>query len=275
MGCSDGVDGVGGPRKPIDECAIATTKAGRMTLASRRLCLITAVLYTTWLIAPLLDPQLHPWTSYASEYFVSGRPAATLLRTTDGLSGALLVVISVLSYARLRIVWRGLRLDDDAAPAVGRVSTRRRERVAMRTWCAALAVAGLPTVVDAINPMACAPSLDSACAAADSAGTLPMQHELHTASSALAGIAFIIAMLASIVLSTPADTAVRVSAWAGVVTIAVSGVDALDHLLPTEGITQRLPMIAIVVWLVSAAGLPAVDRLRRVERPHPKAAEAA
>ena len=73
---------------------------------------------------------------YASAYFVSGRPAATLLRTTDGLSGVLLVVISALSYARLRIVRRGLRLDD-AAAAVGRVSTRRRERVAVRTWCAA------------------------------------------------------------------------------------------------------------------------------------------
>lgn len=33
-----------------------------MTLASRRPCLITAVLSSTWLIAPLLDPQLHPWT---------------------------------------------------------------------------------------------------------------------------------------------------------------------------------------------------------------------
>ena len=131
------VDGDRGPRTPLDECAIATTKAGRRTLASRRLCLITAVLSSTWLIAPLLDPQLHPWTSYASAYLVSGRPAATLLRTTDGLSGVLLVVISALYYARLRIVWRGLRLDHDAAAAVGHVSTRRRERVAVRTWCAA------------------------------------------------------------------------------------------------------------------------------------------
>lgn len=49
----------------------------------------------------------------------------------------LLVVISALSYARLRIVWRGLRLDHDAAAAVGHVSTRRRERVAVRRWCAA------------------------------------------------------------------------------------------------------------------------------------------
>gem|GEM_PF-3754014 len=56
------VDGDRGPRTPLDECAIATTKAGRMTLASRRPCLITAVLSSTWLIAPLLDPQLHPWT---------------------------------------------------------------------------------------------------------------------------------------------------------------------------------------------------------------------
>lgn len=244
-----------------------------MTLAPRPLCFITAILYSTWLVAPLLDPQLHPWTSYASEYFVSGRPAATLLRTTDGVSGVLLVAIAVLSYARLRIVWRGLRLDDDAAPAVGRVATRRRERVAVRTWCAAIAVAGLATVVDAINPMTCAPSLDSACAAADSAGTLPMQHELHTASSALVGIAFIVAMLASVALGSRTDRLVRVSGWAGIVTIALSGIDTLDHWIPTEGITQRMSMVAIVVWLVAAAGLPAVDRLRRVETTNPDAPE--
>lgn len=64
-----------------------------MTLASRRLAVLIAVLYSTWLVAPLLDPQLHPWTSYASEYFVADRPAATLLRTTDGISGMLLIVM--------------------------------------------------------------------------------------------------------------------------------------------------------------------------------------
>ena len=79
-----------------------------MTLASRRLAVLIAVLYSTWLVAPLLDPQLHPWTSYASEYFVADRPAATLLRTTDGISGMLLIVMAVLSYSRARTLWRGL-----------------------------------------------------------------------------------------------------------------------------------------------------------------------
>ncbi|QMS56741.1 hypothetical protein CIB50_0001457 [Kocuria varians] len=208
---------------------------------------MVAGVYFAWLVSPLLDPQLHPWTSYASEYFVADRPAASVLRTADGLSGMLLVVIAVLSYARVRTLWRG--------------------RAAVRTWAGALAVAGAATVVDAINPMTCAPSVSPACAAAEAAGTLPVQHHLHTGSSALVGIAFVVAMLASLVLSTREDRVVRIASWAGIVTTALSGIDALFTRIPTEGITQRISMVTIVVWLVAAAGLPVVERLRADPRP--------
>ena len=231
-----------------------------MTLASRRLCAVVAVVYSAWLVAPLLDPQLHPWTSYASEYFVADRPAATLLRTADGICGMLLIVIAVLSYARTRTRWRGLPGGlGGAAPAQW---TARRGRLAVRVWSAALAVAGAATVVDAINPMTCAPSVSPDCAAAEAAGTLPVQHEMHTVSSALAGTAFVVAMAASLVLSTSTDRVVRIASWAGIVTIALSGVDAVVTRIPTEGITQRVSMLAIVVWLVAVAGIPVVDRLR-------------
>ncbi|GEC99733.1 hypothetical protein KVA01_18880 [Kocuria varians] len=241
-----------------------------MTLASRRLCLAVAVIYSAWLVAPLLDP----WTSYASEYFVADRPAASLLRTADGLAGVLLVVIAVLSYARVRTLWRGLPGGPAPAACGGGTTTSsgtpgatsRRGRVAVRTWAASLAFAGLATVVDAINPMTCAPSISPVCHAAEEAGTLPVQHQLHTVSSALVGVALIVAMLASLVLSTRADRVVRIASWAGIVTIALSGIDALVTRIPTEGITQRISMIAIVVWLVAAAGLPVVDRLRAGSR---------
>lgn len=228
---------------------------------------MVAVVYFAWLVSPLLDPQLHPWTSYASEYFVADRPAASVLRTADGLSGMLLVVIAVLSHARVRTLWRGLpggiAPGHDDAPA----RTLRRGRAAVRTWAGALAVAGAATVVDAINPMTCAPSVSPACAAAEAAGTLPVQHHLHTGSSALVGIAFVVAMLASLVLSTREDRVVRIASWAGIVTTALSGIDALFTRIPTEGITQRISMVTIVVWLVAAAGLPVVERLRADPRP--------
>ncbi|MDO4919601.1 DUF998 domain-containing protein [Kocuria sp.] len=231
-----------------------------MTLASRRLCTVAAVMYSAWLVAPLLDPGLHPWTSYASEFLVPDRPAASLLRTADGICGVLLVVIAVLSYARVRILWRGLPAG--LGDAASTVPTDRRSRTAVRAWCAALALAGTATVVDAVNPMTCAPSISAACAAAEAAGTLPVQHAVHTVSSSLAGAAFAVAMLASLVLSSAADRLVRLTSWAGIVTIVLSGADALLTRIPTEGITQRLSMIAIVVWLVAAAGTPVVDRLR-------------
>lgn len=248
-----------------------------MTLASRRLCLVVAVIYSAWIVAPLLDPQLHPWTSYASEYFVAERPAATLLRTADGIAGLLLVVIAVLSYARVRTLWRGLPgsprptvREGSAMPSDASLkATSRRGRTAVRAWAASLAFAGLSTVVDAINPMTCAPSVSPVCEAAEKTGTLPAQHQLHTVSSALVGVAFVLAMLASLVLSARTDRAVRIASWAGVVMVTLSGADALLPRVPTEGITQRLSMIAIVVWLVAAAGLPVVDRLRPTSRTRP------
>lgn len=236
-----------------------------MTLASRQLCALVAVLYSSWLVAPLLDPQLHPWTSYASEYFVVDRPAAILLRTADGICGMLLIVIAVLSYPRTRTLWRGLPGGLHAVAPARR--TGRRGRGAVRAWSGALAVAGAATVVDAINPMTCAPSVSPECAAAEAAGTLPVQHEMHTVSSVLTGTAFVLAMGASLVLSTAADRVVRVVSWAGIVTIALSGVDAVVTRVPTEGITQRVSMLAIVVWLVTVAGIPVADRLRSPREP--------
>lgn len=233
-----------------------------MTLAPRRLCVIIAITYSTWIIAPLLDPGLHPWTSYASEYFVANRPAATLLRTTDGVSGVLLVVIAVLSYTRARILWRGLPvgLDDSSIRVLQAGVVPHRRRLALKAWYAALGCAGLATVVDAINPMTCPPSISHACAAAETADTLPLQHELHTVSSAIAGVAFVVAMAVSLLLAAGTNRLVRVASWAGIVTITLSGIDALVTRIPTEGITQRISMVAIVVWLVAASSLPVLDR---------------
>ena len=73
-------------------------------------------------------------------------------------------------------------------------------------------------------------------------------------------------MLASLVLSTADDRVIRIASWVGVVTIALSAVDALLTRIPTEGITQRISMVAIVVWLVAVAGLPVVDRVRAAPR---------
>ena len=222
---------------------------------------MAALLYSVWIVYPLVNRELHPWTSFVSEYFVADLPGATVLRTVDGVAGVVLAGVAAFSYARLRTLWRALpNAARGTQPA--REVTSSRNRAAVRVWCAGLGVAGLATVVDAVNPLVCAASLSPECAAAEKAGTLPLQHQVHLFSSAAAGLGFVAAMIATLVLSTRADRLVRILSWVGIVLIVFSAIDALVPQLPTHGISQRLSMIAIAVWLVAAAGVPVAQRLR-------------
>lgn len=232
-----------------------------MTLASRRLCTAAALLYSVWILYPLVNRELHPWTSFVSEYFVADLPGATVLRTVDGVAGVVLAGVAAFSYARLRTLWRALP-NGARGTQPAREVTSSRNRTAVRVWCAGLGVAGLATVVDAVNPLVCAVSLSAECAAAEKAGTLPLQHQVHLFSSGAAGLGFVAAMIATLVLSTRTDRLVRVLSWVGIVLIVFSGIDALVPQLPTHGISQRLSMVAIAVWLIAAAGVPVTQRLR-------------
>ncbi|WP_206479763.1 hypothetical protein [Kocuria sp. KRD140] len=79
-----------------------------MTLASRRLCAVAALLYSVWVLYPLVNRELHPWTSFVSEYVVADPPGATVLRTVDAEVGVVLTGVTAFSSARLRTLWRAL-----------------------------------------------------------------------------------------------------------------------------------------------------------------------
>ncbi|WHF23957.1 hypothetical protein QJS66_07005 [Kocuria rhizophila] len=106
------------------------------------------------------------------------RPAATLLRTTgtDLRDAADRAWPSVLLWAHaVARTARRPRAPETALP------TRRRARQAVRVRVRGPGCGGAATVVDAINPMTRALGL-AECAAAEAAGTLPLQHHMHTAS---------------------------------------------------------------------------------------------
>lgn len=245
-----------------------------MTLILRALAVLAAGLYSTWLIAPVLDPELDPLRSFASEYAVAERSAATTVRLADGVAGILLMVMAVISSARIRTLWHRLpgpagEMNPAAEPDSALSSSCRW---ALRLFCLGLGIAGLGTVVDAMNPMICAPSVSEECALAEAAGALPTQHSVHTVSSTAAGIGFAVAMISSAWLAgrggphrarpTHARRLLHWSAWGGAGLILLSGVDALVPQVPTHGITQRLSMLAIAGWLVLAAGVPVPQRRR-------------
>ena len=79
-----------------------------MTLASRRLWAVAALLYSVWVLYPLVNRELHPWTSFVSEYVVADLPGATVLRTVDAEVGVVLAGVTAFSSARLRTLWRAL-----------------------------------------------------------------------------------------------------------------------------------------------------------------------
>lgn len=69
---------------------------------------MAALLYSVWIVYSLVNRELHPWTSFVSEYFAADLPGATVLRTVAGVAGVVLAGVAALSYARLRTLWRAL-----------------------------------------------------------------------------------------------------------------------------------------------------------------------
>lgn len=125
-----------------------------------------AILYSAWLIAPLLNPGHDAASAYVSELSARDQPFTRLFRGFDAAAGlALAVAVGVL-------LWRDRRS--------GRMWRRNGPFVALGLF-------GLATFADAMLPLSCAPTSDAICAVEERLGLLPLTHQLHVVSSSLAG----------------------------------------------------------------------------------------
>jgi len=139
---------------------------------ARLILLAGTVLYSAWLIAPLVGSRLSPLTSYVSEAGAIGQPHAAFFRATDVLAGTAFVLAAILALRAAR-------------------PTSRLALLAL----AGLFVLGAATMGDALLPLSCTPTADAACAARELAGEVPWTHVGHAVSSGIAGFGGVVAVL--------------------------------------------------------------------------------
>ncbi|MEV0265487.1 DUF998 domain-containing protein [Streptomyces sp. NPDC050617] len=210
-------------RRPTDGAGIRQWAAAGLLAAA-------GVLYNDWLLQWWVPTGLDWRDSYVSEAFAVGRPHR--------------MVFNVVELATAAIVLAAAGL---AAAAPGR-----------RGWSAAgwgaVAAFGVCSVADVALPMRCAPSQEAGC---------PVDNVAHTLTSGLVHL-FIFASIAAFILAARSATGSgsRAGRWA-VWLLPVSMATAIASAGPYvgypggQGITQRLHLVTVGVWLcLLAADLP-------------------
>ncbi len=121
-----------------------------------------AVTYSAWLLETVLGTGLDPVQSYVSELAATDQRLGGLFRTTDLVSGVLVLTA-----------------------ALGALARSERRPLTVAGWVA-LALFGAATAADSRLPLSCTPTADAACAAREDAGDVPFTHLAHAVSSSLA-----------------------------------------------------------------------------------------
>ncbi|GAA4732589.1 hypothetical protein GCM10023199_06920 [Actinomycetospora chibensis] len=164
-----------GPLRVGAEGGDTTLRVSGSATATRRDRLVgsatiaAGLLYSCFVVTPFLGASLDPGRSFVSELAALDQPYGGVFRAVDVVVGAIVVLVA-LRVARC-----------------GRVP-------AVRGAGGALALFGVATVVDVAVPMACAPSAEPACAAAEAART-PLEFGVHEASSVAANGGIIVAVV--------------------------------------------------------------------------------
>lgn len=198
---------------------------------------LSAAAYSTWVIAPLVGSQL-PWqTSFVSELYGEGQPFAHLFRASDALAGtALAIAMLIWAAPRTPAWWR-----------VGRWS---------------ILGFGLATILDAIFPMSCTPSTDPICKQRDADFAVPLSHNIHNATSTLAGLFLLVAAVALALALTRHDPLLPETwvTWTLALGLLATSLWTMWEVLAAEylplpgpaalGWAQRIQVLLAVLWLL-------------------------
>ncbi|MDO4612825.1 MAG: DUF998 domain-containing protein [Actinomycetaceae bacterium] len=198
---------------------------------------VAVCVYAAWLAQPLIDPALPVWTSFVSELAARGRPGSVLMRLGDAFAACAVLVCA----------WTGHRARLIAAP-----------------FGLLMVAFSVFTLLDAMFPMACAPSVSETCRRGDEAMTLGVSHFIHTFTSSLANAATVAAAglwawirLRRGRLGLPAAIGV-VLGLSHILTAVITGILALVH-AETVGAWQRASLVFLSTWAIIALACSVKD----------------
>ncbi|WP_434588780.1 DUF998 domain-containing protein [Streptomyces sp. A5-4] len=207
-----------------------------------------AVAYTAWVLEVVLATGLDPVRTYVSELAAADQPLGGLFRATDLAAGLLVLAGAVTALVVLR--------PHRPWSAVG--------------W-AGLVLFGAGTATDSRLPLSCAPTVDPACAARETAGLVPATHAAHAWSSSLATTGAIVGVVALTVAARrygrwpalarvgPALVTAELAATVWTLT-AVALFEAGNGTL-LLGTGQRLQVLLVAGWLAVLALSVAREKL--------------
>ena len=200
---------------------------------------VGAVLYSNWLLEMVFTRTLPDPDLYISELAAADQPHGEWFRDLDVAAAVVLIVATV-------------------AALIG-VPGGRWSR---RGWVA-LGVFAVATAVDSsVWRLVCAPSSNAACAARESAHTVPIGHQLHWLSSGIVLVAAVVSLFAFVVADFRGRTPAPVRRTGLFVLVALSGTAVLTGIAIAidsadgaglVGIAQRAELVAFAGWLIYVA----------------------
>lgn len=195
--------------------------------------LVLALLYNDWILGSFLNPHMSPYRSLISELSAVTQPYHWVFQSLDITAGILTLVF-------VMFVWQFTK------------DLRKRDRYIL---VGLFAFIGLDSMLDASLPIACAPSMDSAC---NLLATHSILTNIHLIESNIAGVgAFLAPVLwwfycrgKNFMISQVSFwfVVIQVAAGLGIVLIKLSGMH--DY-----GMFQRVYEIGLGIWV----GVVAVD----------------
>lgn len=192
-------------------------------------CVVVLVLYNDWVLSPLLDARMPVGGSLISELSARTQANHWAFQTLDITAG-------VLTLAALPWLWRFLR---------------KAQVAYWQVLFATIASIGVDSIIDALLPISCSPTLNTNCSLA---GTGSIITEAHLVESTLIGIVtFVAPLLWWHVGKAKHRFIAQASWWFAVLQLAVGGGILLTRLLHQDvtGTLQRVYELGIGAWIAS------------------------
>ncbi|WP_058234724.1 DUF998 domain-containing protein [Devriesea agamarum] len=241
--------------------------------------LVTAtIVYSLWLISPLLGTPTLITRSYVSELSAVDQEFSELFRFADGLTGFMLILIGLLGFVMSRYMptrSAGLALSAGcAAPSASpsqsahnpqsralqhrtpqhrgphSAEARPRRAAVITAFHFGFVAFGVFTIADVISPLHCVASIDPMCLAQQDANLLPLAHTVHSWTSVLASAGMVTAMVADAWLRS-GKVRVALTVATVIMLLATAAGDFGWH--PYIGIVQRLQLIFSAAWMLLVA----------------------